>query len=284
MGRSSYPEDIPWHDYRDHEHVPKYEPPRTLDRTYSPELLSILTAMLQVKVNARPTPLELMDVLNEHMPRYTQGMERWGTREWFEELDGGDVDASVEESVVSEATPLRGGKPKQNITDGLADKLKYLLCIPSARPKHRRTPISRDLSPTSAAKARARAASRKRRQEMVERQIKEGLRPKLQRYVSPDAADDIFALEDDLKIMHPQRGEWTIVDFFNAPDPVPTTYREDIDDVGKFYTAKKAFEEDEEDWKTWPLVGVKEYDFRKDGVEAGEFVYPPKPPPHRVSV
>jgi len=227
--------------------------------------------MLQSKVDARPTAQEVLHTIEQHMPRFAQGMERWGTTEWFEELDRGDVDSSVDESMVSETTPLRGSRRMKNATQNLIEKFKFLLCFPTARPKHRRTPIDRAISPASAAKARARAAARKRRQDTVERQIREGLRSEPQSF---DPADEIFVLEDELKIMHPQRGDSATFDYFGAHDPIPTTYREDIDDVEKFVAARKAHEALEDKPGNEPLVGVESYDFRKDGHTPGEIVYP----------
>lgn len=87
MGYNRYSSDIEWHDYKQHDFVPKYSPPQNTERNYSPELLAILTAMLQCKVDARPTAQEVMEAIKKDMPRFTQGMERWGTKEWFEELD-----------------------------------------------------------------------------------------------------------------------------------------------------------------------------------------------------
>lgn len=106
----------------------------------------------------------------------------------------------------------------------------------------------------------------------MERQIREGLESELQ---STDPADDIFVLQDDLKIKHPQRGDSARTDYFDAQDPVSTTYREDIDDVEKFVVAKKAHEALEGDEPgNEPSVGVESYDFRKDGHAPGEVVYP----------
>lgn len=227
---------------------------------------------MQWKVDARPTAQEVLHTIEAHMPRFTQGMERWGTDDWFEELDRGDVDPSIDESMVSESTPLRGGRRKNTFTENLIKKFKYLLCFPTARPKHRKNPIDRAISPASVAKARARAASRKRRRDLVERQIREGLRPDVQ---SSDPADDIFVLEDDLKIMHPPHRDSATFDYFDARDPVPTTYREDIDDVERFVAARKAHEALEEAKPgNAPSVGVETYDFRKDGFTPGEIVYP----------
>jgi hypothetical protein len=296
MGINQYPDDIDWNGY-DYDYIPEYKPlpKRTKAReaenrlrgNYSPQLLNILTAMVQYRPEQRPTPQDVLLVIEENMPKHTEGMERWGTNEWFEELNRGDVDASafdasVDESMismVSEGAPLRGGRPRRSVMDSLTEKLKYLLCVPGARRRRRRkTTIGRDLSPFST--LRAKAESRKRRQDMVTRQIKEGLRPKLQRYISPDPSDDIFNLDDDLKLIHPERPS-TIDDFFAAPDPVPTAYREDIDDVVAYAIAKKTFER-QHDPNGYPLVGVRRYDFRNEGATEGEVVYPPKPPVHRV--
>ncbi|CAD0090489.1 unnamed protein product, partial [Aureobasidium vineae] len=244
------------------------EAENSLRREYSPELLNVLEAMVQFKVEDRPTPQRVLEAIEELMPRFTQGMERWGTNQWFEELDAGAA-ASEDGSSVSgsEGTPLRGRAAVESATAKLIDKFKYLFCVPRARPKRCRSPIERDTSPFSA--VRARAASRKRRQAMVTRQIKEGLRPKLQRYVSPDPSDDKFVLEDSLKILHPKRPE-TIGDYFAAPDPAPTYYKEDIDDLEAYEKAKRAFERAHPD--DFPPVGAETYNFRREGEEPGEVV------------
>jgi hypothetical protein len=286
-GTNQYDGDIDWLSFP-YEYVPKYDPPakRTkaqekenrLRREYSPELLGILDAMVQFRVQDRPTPQDLMEAIEENIPRFTQGMDRWGTNEWFEALDRGEVDAStfsasVDESMismVSEGAPLRGGKPKKGV-ESLTDKFKKLLCFPRPRRRRRKTAIARALSPFS--KERERAASRKRRQDMVARQIREGLRPKLHCYVSPDPSDDIFVLDDDLKIIHPERPS-TLIDYWDAPDPVPTTYREDIDDVIKYAIAKKKYERRYSD-DEFPRVGVLKYNFRKDGIAPGEVKFDP---------
>jgi hypothetical protein len=293
MGITSHRYDIDWNGY-DHDYIPEYRPllKRTkareaehrLRRNYSPQLLNILTAMVQFRVEQRPTPEEVLDVIKENMPQFTEGMERWGTNEWFEALNNGDIDVSAFDasvdgsmiSMISEGAPLRGGPPNRSVVESLTDKFKNLVCFPASRRRRRRkTTIVWDLSPYSTIQAKN--AQRKRRQDMVERQIREGLRPKLQRYVSPDAADDIFDLKDDLKIIHPQR-ESTLTDYFSAPDPVPTTYREDIDDVETYLQAKTTYERLHP--VGFPRVGVDEYNFRMDGTAAGEVVHPPKPPPH----
>lgn len=106
---------------------------------------------------------------------------------------------------------------------------------------------------------------------MSEQQIRDGLKPDPQSF---NPADHIFVLEDDLKIMHPRRGNSAPFDYFDAQDPVPTTYREDIDDVEKFVVARKAHEAIEENGPgNEPSVAVESYDFRKDGFTPGEIVY-----------
>ncbi|CAD0113831.1 unnamed protein product [Aureobasidium uvarum] len=277
MGIAVHGNDINW-EACDFDPVPSYRPlpkrPKAreaenpLRREYSPELLKVLEAMVQFKVEDRPTPQAVLEAIEELMPQFTQGMECWGTNQWFDELDAGAA-ASEDGSSVSgsEGTPLRGIAAVENATAKLVDKFKYLFCVPRARPKRRRSPIERDTSPFST--VRARAASRKRRQAMVTRQIKEGLRPKLQRYVSPDPSDDKFVLADDLKIIHPKRPE-TIGDYFAAPDPAPTYYQEDIDDVEAYQKAKRAFERAHPD--DFPPVGAETYNFRKEGEEPGEVV------------
>lgn len=276
MGVASWSNDIPWNTSH-YGYEPRYEPlpKRTpareaenpLRREYSPQLLDILNAMVCFKPEERPTPQQLLDVIEEYMPHFTQGMERWGTNEWFEELNSGGGFSEGDTSV-SETTPLRGDGP--GVTKKFIDKFKHLFCVPRARPKRRRSPIDRDLSPFSA--GRAKAASRKRRQDMVTRQIKEGLRPKLARYVSADPSDDIFILKDDLKIIHPKRPD-TIGDYFEAPDPKPTHYMEDKDDIEKYAAAKRTFERAHPN--DYPLVGVQKYNFRKEGEEPGETVLDP---------
>jgi hypothetical protein len=281
MGVVSWEQDIPWNDF-DYDYEPRYMPlpKRTkareaenpLRRDYSTELLDILNAMVSFKSEARPTPQQLLDVIEEYMPHFTQGMERWGTQEWFDQLNG-DEDSPEDDTIASETTPLQDDGSGKGVTEKFIDKFKHLFCVPRARPK-RRTPrrslIDRDLSPYS--KLQARNKSRKRRQDMVTRQIKEGLRPKLQRYVSADPSDDIFILPDDLKIIHPKRPE-TIGDYFAASDPEPTNYVEDIDDVEKYAKAKRAFERAHPDG--YPPVGVEKYDFRKEGEKPGEVVLDP---------
>lgn len=148
------------------------------------------------------------------------------------------------------------------------------MCFPRARRhKRRKTPTDRHLSPFS--RERARAASRKRRQDMVTRQLREGLRPKYHRYVSPDPSDDIFVLDDDLKIVHPKRPA-VLDEYFDAPDPKPTTYREDIDDVPEYAYTKANYERQhrEGDPDEYPAVGVRTYHFRKEGEKEGEVLWP----------
>ncbi|KAI4760522.1 kinase-like protein [Aureobasidium sp. EXF-3400] len=281
MGVVSWEQDIPWNDF-DYDYEPRYMPlpKRTkareaenpLRRDYSTELLDILNAMVSFKPEARPTPQQLLDVIEEYMPHFTQGMEHWGTQEWFDQLNG-DEDSPEDDTIASETTPLQDDGSRKGVTDKFIDKFKHLFCVPRARPKRRtprKSPIDRDLSPYS--KLQARNKSRKRRQDMVTRQIKEGLRPKLQRFVSPDPSDDIFILPDDLKIIHPKRPE-TIGDYFAASDPEPTYYMEDIDDVEKYAKAKRAFERAHPDG--YPPVGVEKYDFRKEGEKPGEVVLDP---------
>lgn len=295
MGVTYWPGDIQWEAY-DQAYIPQYTPltrrphasedENRLHRDYSPELIQILNACVQFRVEHRPTPQELMIVIEENMPRFTQDMERWGTAEWFEELNSGGGDTTVDDGTAlddsagsgsgegSESALLRRSRRMKDATDALIDKFKHLLCIPTPRRhKRRKTPTDRHLSPFS--RERARAASRKRRQDMVTRQLREGLRPKLHRYVSPDPSDDIFVLDDDLKIIHPRRP--TVLDeYFDAPDPKSTTYREDIDDVAEYAFTKLKYERQhrEGDPDEYPAVGVRKYDFRKEGEEAGEVVWP----------
>ncbi|KAG9640510.1 kinase-like protein, partial [Aureobasidium melanogenum] len=281
MGIVSWEGDIRWEEH-DYDYEPRYMPlpKRTktreaenpLRRDYSTELLDILNAMVLFKPEDRPTPQQLLDVIEEYMPHFSQSMERWGTQEWFEELNS-DEGSPEDDIIASETTPLQREGTGESVTDKLVDKFKHLFCIPRPRPKRRtprRTPIDRDLSPFSRGKAKA--ESRKRRQDMVTRQIKEGLRPKLARYVSADPSDDIFILPDDLKIIHPKRPE-TIGDYFAALDPKPTNYMDDIDDVEKYAAAKRAFERAHPDG--YPPVGVEKYNFRQEGEKPGEVVLEP---------
>ncbi|KAH0285886.1 kinase-like protein, partial [Aureobasidium sp. EXF-3399] len=193
IGFNHYTSDIEWHGYKQQHFVPKYSPPQNTERNYSPELLAILTIMLQSKVDARPMAQEMMEPIKEDMPRFTQGMSA-GAR-------------TNDESIVPESAPLRGGSRLENATENPFEKFK--------------TPIDRAISPTSVAKARVKAASRKRRRDIVERQIREGLRSELQ---STDPADNLFVLQDDLKIKHPQRGGSAKIDYFDAQNPGSTTY------------------------------------------------------------
>lgn len=275
MGIVSWSRDIPWDEF-DYDYEPRYMPlpKRTkareaenrLRRDYSAELLNILDAMVRFKPEDRPTPQQLLDVIKETMPPFLEGMDWWGRNDWFEDLNSRNG-PSEDDTGASEMTPLQGNDSGEGVTKQFIDKFKHLFCVPRTRPKRRRSPIERDLSPFS--RGRAKAASRERRQDMVTRQIKEGLRPKLARYVSPDLSDDIFVLKDDLKIIHPKRPE-TIGDYFAAEDPKPTHYMDDIDDVEKYAAAKRAFERAHPDG--YPPVGVEKYNFRKEGEKPGEVV------------
>lgn len=275
MGIVSWSGDIAW-EAVDYDYEPRYMPlpKRTkareaenrLRRDYSAELLNILDAMVAFKPEARPTPQQLLNVIRETMPPLTEGMEWWGTNAWFEDVNS-RAGPSEDDIGASETTPLRDDDSVEGVTKKFIDKFKHLFCVPRTRPKRRRSPIDRDPSPFS--RGRVKAASRKRRQDMVTRQIKEGLRPKLARYVSPDPSDDVFVLKDDLKIIHPKRPD-TIGDYFAASDPKPTHYMDDIDDVEKYVAAKRAFERAHPDG--YPPVGVEKYNFRKEGGMPGEVV------------
>jgi len=306
MGITQWHQDIQWERY-ENAYIPEYTPlqsrphasedEKRLHRDYSPELIQILNACVQFRVENRPTPQELMEAIEDIMPRFTQGMERWGTAEWFEELNSGGGDTTVDDTTLGDTTLgystlddsaisgpgsgqgsgsslLRRGKRIKDATDSLVDKFKSLMCFPRARRhKRRKTPTDRHLSPFS--RERAKAASRKRRQDMVTRQLREGLRPKYHRYVSPDPSDDIFVLDDDLKIVHPKRPA-VLDEYFDAPDPKPTTYREDIDDVPEYAYTKANYERQhrEGDPDEYPAVGVRMYNFRKEGEKEGEVVWP----------
>ena len=190
MGITQWHQDIQWERY-ENAYIPEYTPlqsrphasedEKRLHRDYSPELIQILNACVQFRVENRPTPQELMEAIEDIMPRFTQGMERWGTAEWFEELNSGGGDTTVDDTTLGDTTLgystlddsaisgpgsgqgsgsslLRRGKRIKDATDSLVDKSKSLMCFPRARRhKRRKTPTDRHLSPFS--RERARAAS-----------------------------------------------------------------------------------------------------------------------------
>lgn len=90
MGITQWHQDIQWERY-ENAYIPEYTPlqsrphasedEKRLHRDYSPELIQILNVCVQFRVENRPTPQELMEAIEDIMPRFTQGMERWGTAE-----------------------------------------------------------------------------------------------------------------------------------------------------------------------------------------------------------
>lgn len=286
--------DPDWAKLVDREYAPAYRQPpippphpgqeRPLQRQYSEDLLDLLHSCVAFTADDRPTPQELLDDVNRLMVNHTEGMEHWGTLEWFEQenaaADGPSPSAGSEHgSSDAEDTPLRDGEEvDQGIVADLINSFKYILCIPSARPGRQRrrsrsgSRVTKPISLSPFSRARARDAALKRRQAIVSRQIHEGLTPPLRRYVSTDPADDRFVLHDDLKLIHSGH-QRTNKDYFTAPEPVAVRYREDIDDIDEFYRERRRYERDHPN-DSDILIGETVHSFRKPGVEAGEPAVP----------
>jgi serine/threonine protein kinase len=234
--------DVNWEALKDHHYAPKYKesrvPAGALKRNYSHGLLEVIHACVAFKTTSRPSPGQLLSEINKRMPKHIQGMDVYGTKEWFTAQHALDNPTSSRSSST--------GSDAASMASSLVSGIKALFCMPAARARRQgRSPtvsgrVSRVIASSSPfSRSRSQMSSLQRRQAIVSRQIREGLTPALLRYVSADASDDKFVLDDVLKLHHPKRHQHTLKDYWEQSEPLPTMYRPDIDDVDAWYKHTK---------------------------------------------
>jgi len=283
QGKVDHPDgDINWDTLRSIEYAPRYKPlpKRTpeleaenpLRVKYSTELLDTLHACVQFDPEKRPTPEELHAHVSAHTLDHTDGVEDWGTYDWFQDkFEEVDPDSDLDE-VDEHGRPIAREEPIKGQGSELLHKLMRALHLPGARKRSGRkgksgkTPIVREESPVS--RMARRRKDYNRRKMIVARQIKEGLEPKLNRFVSTEPNDDAFNLDDKYKLIHP-RGDHLLNSYWAAPAPAKRSFTSYIDDLFSYYDTKKAFEQAHPNAFV-PLTGPDSYNFRLNGQRKGE--------------
>ncbi|THY80933.1 kinase-like protein [Aureobasidium pullulans] len=283
QGKVDHPDgDMNWDTLRSTEYAPRYKPlpKRTpeleaenpLRVKYSTELLDTLHACVQFDPEKRPTPEELHAHVSAHTLDHTDGVEDWGTYDWFQDKCE-EVDPDSDEDEVDEhGQPIAREEPIKGQGSELLHKLMRALHLPGARKRSGRkgksgkTPIVRTESPVS--RMARRRNDYNRRKKIVARQIKEGLEPKLNRFVSTEPNDDAFNLDDKYKLIHP-RGDHLLNSYWAAPPPAKRSFTSYIDDLYSYYDTKKAFEQAHPNAFA-PLTGLDSYNFRLNGQRKGE--------------
>ncbi|RZK44480.1 MAG: hypothetical protein EOO61_03645 [Hymenobacter sp.] len=210
--------------------------------------------------------------VSAHTLDHTDGVEDWGTYDWFQDkCEEVDPDSDLDE-VDEHGRPIAREEPIKGQGSELLHKLMRALHLPGARKRSGRkgksgkTPIVREETPLS--RMARRRNNYNRRKMIVARQIEKGLEPRLNRFVSTEPNDDVFNLDDKYKLIHP-RGDHLLNSYWAAPPPAKRSFTSYIDDMFSYYDAKKAFEQAHPNAFA-PLTGLDSYDFRLNGQRRGE--------------
>ncbi|KAI5251860.1 kinase-like protein [Aureobasidium subglaciale] len=241
--------------------TPAREAINKLRREYSSDLLDVLNACVNFRVQDRPTPVQLVDAIERCMVDHTEGMEDWGTERWFNKLAAqnpgpGDTlqDHETEDFPSTAMTSLISG------VKNLFGNNRYVGLVSDPPQRYKK----RQVSPFHG--NRRREARHKRGKDYVQQQIKAGYRPNGNRPLPKDPADEVFTLHDDLKLINPGP-ESTIGEWLYEQEPRVARSRVDIDDLRRY---RRGLEKWEEEGDGYPPVGRKSYNFRFDGEPVGE--------------
>ncbi|KAI5205706.1 kinase-like protein [Aureobasidium subglaciale] len=240
--------------------APAREAENKLRREYSSDLLGVLNACVNFRVQDRPTPMQLLDAVENLMVAHTEGMEEWGTAHWFDKLavqnpgpgdtledhETEDIPSTVMKSLISRMKNLFGTNRHVGLGSDHPQRYKKLQVSPFRGNKRREL-------------------RHRRGKDYVHRQIKAGYKPKGDRPLPKDPADEVYTLNDDLKLINPVPkstiGEW----LYNEQSRLPKS-RVDVDDLERYRRDLKKWEEEHDGY---PPVGDKTYNFRFDGEPVG---------------
>lgn len=171
---------------------------------YSKDLVSTVEQCLRYQPHKRPTPSKLLATVEAHMANHTDGMDRWGTVDWFNEQE----------------------KRSSGVASG--SKIDRAGDTESARSSRKRVAASPLISErTKAARMeekdkeeRDQDVEIRKRARLVARQMREGKKSKLDFAIE----DADFVLADQYKIVHPPGSMLDIESYFTRAEPGPIEY------------------------------------------------------------
>jgi serine/threonine protein kinase len=176
---------------------------------YSADLIRVVEDCVRFQLADRPSPQVALALIEQHMPTYADGMDRWGTLSWIkaehaktDEAEHGD-DADEEEDEDEDDTAT---------TTAASKKRKATVPPPAPPPASKRSRFSGAL---------------KRRLELVAKQMKPGVRlGKVQK------TDRAFILADENKIICPDVTFFDADEFFERDDPGPIEFEGEESEQG----------------------------------------------------
>jgi hypothetical protein len=197
---------------------------------YSAELIQVVEDCVRFRLADRLSPRAALALIEQHMPTYADGMDRWGTLSWIkaehaktDDAEEGDDADDVEEEEAEEehgGDGLDGEDEEDEAADGdKGDDEDDEDDEDTTTTGKKRKATAPPPAPPPAPKRPRFSGALKRRLELVAKQMKPGVRlGKVQK------ADRAFVLADENKIICPDVTFFDAVEFFERDDPGPIEF------------------------------------------------------------
>jgi serine/threonine protein kinase len=168
---------------------------------YSADLIELVESCVCFEMEHRPSPQEALTLIEQHMPRYADGMDRWGTLSWVKAehaktADAKDGDDADEADAAEEEDTTATTGTKRKATTPLP---------PPKRPRF--------------------SGALHRRLKLVATQMDSGVR-----LGRTNNADYRFILPEKHKVNCPKDKSFDACEFFECPDPGHIEFRDDVED------------------------------------------------------
>jgi serine/threonine protein kinase len=171
---------------------------------YSADLIELVESCVCYELEDRPSPQEALALIEQYMPGYADGMDRWGTLSWVkaenaktaEAKDGDDAEEPDDGNEEEENNPIATTGTKRKSTASLPP------------PKHPRF-----------------TGALQRRLKLVATQMDSGAR-----LGRTNNADYRFILPDKHKVNCPRDKSFNACEFFECADPGHIQFRDDVED------------------------------------------------------
>jgi serine/threonine protein kinase len=164
---------------------------------YSAELIQVVESCVSFELEDRPSPQAALALIEQHMPQYADGMDRWGTLSWVKAEHAKTEDAEDEDDADEE-----DGEEGDDSTATTGTKRKSTAPLPP--PKRPRF-----------------TGALQRRLKLVATQMDPGAR-----LGKINKADQQFVLADKLKITCPEDKSFKACEFFECADPGHIKFRD----------------------------------------------------------
>jgi serine/threonine protein kinase len=171
---------------------------------YSADLIELVESCVCYELEDRPSPQEALALIEQYMPGYADGMDRWGTLSWVKAENAKTAEAKDGDDAEE---PDDGNEEEENnsiATTGT--KRKSTASLPP--PKHPRF-----------------TGALQRRLKLVATQMDSGAR-----LGRTNNADYRFILPDKHKVNCPRDKSFNACEFFECADPGHIQFRDDVED------------------------------------------------------